>query len=313
MAGYPAQTVFPNENTKATARHLLAARRIAGDDLWSEFRWRCLVSPLDRVAVVGVQHNGLVPAIPLFDNLYSIGQNAVSAFALDTSGGIIVIDSLNNPEEARDILVPNIVGLGLDPERIRYVIVTHGHGDHYGGAKYLQDKYGARVVASAADWSMMEKAQGGSGPFARLVPPRRDIVASDGQMITLGDTVMKLFITPGHTPGTLSLLFPVRDKNVRHMAGLMGGTGGGTESAAIHQQIASLARWQRITRAARVDILLTNHPSHMDATEKQALMRYAGRGTSNPFLVGQARYQRYMKVMSECARVQLARLGESGD
>jgi metallo-beta-lactamase class B len=59
-----------------------------------------------------------------------------------------VIDTLNNPEEARDILVPNMRALGLDPARIKYVVLTHGHGDHWGGAKYLQDTFGARVASA---------------------------------------------------------------------------------------------------------------------------------------------------------------------
>jgi len=311
VADYPSQTAYPPEDRAAVARHLARAYAIAGSDLWSEFRWRCLISPLDPATVWGVQHNGLVPATRLFDNLYSIGQNAVSAYALDTAGGIIVIDSLNNEDEAREILVPNMVALGLDPKRIRYVIVTHGHGDHYGGAKYLQDNYGARIVASAADWQMMEEAQHGTGPFAQLVPPRKDMVAKDGDTISLGDITVRLYITPGHTPGTLSMIFPVFEDGKRHMAGLMGGSGGGRDADAIRQQISSLVRWEDLTRQADVDTMITNHPSHMDATEREVLMRYGATNDTNPFIYGQDRYQRYFEVLTECSRVQLARLGEA--
>ena len=310
---YPSQTSFPHENRQAVAKHLSAARKIAGDDLARDFQWRCLISPLDKKLVFGVQHNGLIPPTRIFDNLYSIGQNAVSAFAITTPAGIIVIDSLNNPAEARDILVPNLKALGLDPAQIRYVVVTHGHGDHWGGAKYLQDTYGAHVVLSGADWDMIEKPGHGGGPFADLVPPRRDIVAKDGDTVTLGGETIRLYVTPGHTPGTLSLIFPVYDHGKRHMAGLMGGTGGGHDSATVHQQIASLERWQKLTEAAGVDVLVTNHPVHMQATEKQAMIRYAMPGDPNPYIYGAQRYQRYMQVQEECSRVQLARMGESGD
>lgn len=310
---YPAQTVYPGEDKAAVARHLAAAQRIAGNDLEAAFKWRCLVSPLDRTTVFGVQHDGLVPATRVFDNLYSVGQNAVSAFALDTSEGIILIDALNNEAEARDIIVPNLVALGLDPKRLRYVVITHGHGDHWGGAKFLQDTYGAKIVASAADWDLMESPQRGGGPFASLVPPKRDVVAKDGDVLTLGGTTVRMHVTPGHTPGVLSLIFPVLDKGKRHMAGLMSGTGGGQAEPSIRQQISSLARWGALTRAAKVDVLVTNHPAHMDANEKQAMMRYAAPGAVNPYIYGAARYQRYMQVMSECSRVQLARLGKPSD
>jgi metallo-beta-lactamase class B len=169
--GYPSQTAYPNEDRAAVSRDLAAARAIAGEDLETAFNWRCLISPLDRDQVMGVQHDGLIPPVRIFDNLYSVGQNAVSAFALDTSEGIIIIDALNNEAEAREIIIPNLITLGLDPARIRYVIVTHGHGDHWGGARYLQDTLGARVAMSAADWNMVESPTHGGGPFASLTPP----------------------------------------------------------------------------------------------------------------------------------------------
>ncbi|UVO55680.1 MBL fold metallo-hydrolase [Sphingomonas sp. SUN039] len=312
-ATYPAQNNFPQEDAKSVARHLAATRQIAGADLEADFNWRCLVSPLDRQLVFGVQHDGLVPATKIFDNFYSVGQNAVSAFALDTPEGIILIDALNNEAEAREIIVPNLVKLGLDPKRIRYVLITHGHGDHWGGAKYLQDIYGAKIVASEADWRMMESPQRGGGPFAGLVPPKRDIVAKDGDTVALGGTSIRLYVTPGHTPGVLSLLFPVFDKGVRHMAGLMGGTGGGQDEASVRQQLVSLARWQALTKATGVDVLVTNHPVHMAANEKQALIRYGATGGRHPYVYGAARYQRYMQVMSGCSRVQLARMGKASD
>ncbi|MDE1918268.1 MAG: MBL fold metallo-hydrolase [Sphingomonadales bacterium] len=311
-AHYPAQASFPHENRAAVARHLAQAKQLAGADLDDAFNWRCFISPLDKRIVAGVQHDGLVPPTRVFDNLYSIGQNAVSAWAIDTSAGIIVIDTLNNADEARDILVPNMRSLGLDPARIRTVLLTHGHGDHWGGAKYLQDTFGARVATSEQDWAMIESPDHGGGPFAHLVPPRRDQVLKDGDVVTLGNTSVKAYVTPGHTPGTLSLIFPVSDHGKRHMAGLMGGTGGGRDSVSAHEQIASLARWQAITRAAGVDVLVTNHPVHMNATEKEAMIRYLP-DAPNPFIYGVEKYQRYMGVMSACSRVQLARLGESGD
>ena len=42
---------------------------------------------------------------------------------------------------------------GLDPAQIKYVIVQHGHFDHFGGAQYLQDKYKARILMAAEDWA----------------------------------------------------------------------------------------------------------------------------------------------------------------
>lgn len=310
---YPRQTEFPKENKAAVSRHLSAARHLAEPDLMPEFNWRCIYSPSDRAGVFAIQHDGLVKPTKVFDQLYSVGQNAVSAWALDTSGGIIVIDALNSPDEARDILVPNMKAVGLDPARIKYVIVTHGHGDHWGGAKYLKDAYGAKVVLSDADWRMLELPDRGGGPFRDLVPPPRDITVKDGDTVTLGKTTVRIAVTPGHTPGALSLMFPVTDKGTPHVVGLMGGSGGGQDSRTWHQQIASLKHWADVTRAAGADAVITNHPTHMAANEKLALINYAMPGDANPFVYGKARFQRFVGVLSECSKVALARMGETGD
>jgi len=63
-------------------------------------------------------------------------------------------------------------------------VISHGHADHSGGAKYLQDRFNARVILAAADWDLLDKSTG--------TRPRRDMVATDGQKLTLGDTTLTL-------------------------------------------------------------------------------------------------------------------------
>jgi len=65
-----------------------------------------------------------------FDNLYFVGADWVSAWAIKTSDGIILIDALNIQAEAAALIEGGMRKLGLDPAQIKYVIVTHGHGDH---------------------------------------------------------------------------------------------------------------------------------------------------------------------------------------
>ena len=134
----------------------------------------------------------------VFDNLYFVGGSQHSSWALVTSEGIIIIDTIY-PYNSEELIVGGLRRLGLDPEDIRYVIISHAHGDHIGGAQMLQERFGARVVMGGPDWDLVERYPN----RYRTMAPRRDIVATDGMQITLGDATVTVWTTPGHTPGTL--------------------------------------------------------------------------------------------------------------
>ena len=144
----------------------------------------------------------------MFDNLYFVGTKIHSAWALTTSDGIIVIDTLFDYAIEPEI-VEGLTTLGLDPRNIKYVLISHAHGDHDQGAALLQSRYGAKVVMGAADWdSTLQRPATAPGGV-----PKRDIaVGPEGTKITLGDTTVDVIATPGHTPGTLSYIFPVKDR-----------------------------------------------------------------------------------------------------
>ena len=109
----------------------------------------------------------------VFDNLYWVGTKVHSSWAIKTSQGIILIDTLYNYASEPEI-VEGLKKLGLDPASIKYVIVTHGHGDHDEGAKLLQDKFGTHVVMGGPDWDSITKANNMAGeacPSATSSPP----------------------------------------------------------------------------------------------------------------------------------------------
>src|SRR5438132_9527355 len=125
--------------------------------------------------------------VKVFDNLYFVGTKEHAAWAVTTSDGIIVIDPLY-AYAVEDEVVGGLKKLGLDPATIRYVLVSHGHADHSGGARFLQEHFGAHVILSAADWDLLERNT------RDPVKPKRDIVATDGQKLTLGDTTLTLYV-----------------------------------------------------------------------------------------------------------------------
>ena len=114
-------------------------------------------------------------------------------------------------------MVGGLKKLGLDPAQIKYVIVSHGHLDHAGGAKFLQERFGSRLIMTAADYDLLDQQ---NPPWK----PKRDMVATDGYKLTLGDTTLTLYVTPGHTEGTISTIIPVKDGGAPHVAAAWGGT-----------------------------------------------------------------------------------------
>ncbi len=152
----------------------------------------------------------------VFDNFYFIGTREHGAWALTTTAGIIVIDALYD-YAVIDAVEAGMKKLGLDPVDMKYLIITHGHGDHHGGTRYLQDKYRPRVVMGARDWDLVARD-------TRSPRPAKDMEATDGQKITLGDATVTLYITPGHTPTTISPVLTVKDNGVPHVAVQWGGT-----------------------------------------------------------------------------------------
>ncbi len=248
-----------------------------------------------------------VEARPAFDNLYFVGLPGVSCWAVKTSEGIILIDALNNAKEAEDTIIPGLKHVGLDPAQIKYVLVTHAHGDHYGGAQYLVDRFKARVVMSEVDWKQLEGPLQFNSPNWSA-PPKRDIAIKDGDKLTLGDTTIILYVTPGHTPGTISPILPVVDNGRNHYAAMWGGTAFNFQRipANFRRYADSADRFSKIVAKSGADVLLSNHPNVDSSLIKLDALKTRRAGQPNPFVVGVETVQRYLEVVGECAKAHLA-------
>lgn len=252
--------------------------------------------------------------VKVFDNLYWVGQTEYSAWAVTTSEGIIIVDAIYD-YSVEDEIVNGLKKLGLDPARIKYVIVSHGHADHAGGAKYLQDHFGARVILSAADWDLLDRDTG-SWP-----KPKRDMVATDGQRLTLGDTTLTLYLTPGHTLGTISTLIPVKDNGTPHLVAEWGGTLFNwltNRRAYITPQTPdrfwfetynnSARRFRDIVSKAGADVLISNHTNYDRSKSNLPVAAKRKPGDPNPYVIGTDAVQRYLTVAEQCANAGLLRL-----
>jgi len=288
--------------------HIHNAKLLAADDLAGRNLADCSLPPQSAAPE---SKPIAAPPSKVFDQLYYLGTNIVASWALVTSNGIIQIDTLDNAEEAERIIVGGYRKLGLDPAQMKYIVLTHGHDDHFGGAKYLQDRYHPRVLLSAADWDMVAKTRqrANFGP-----PPARDLEITDGQKLTLGGTTLTFYLTPGHTPGTISFLVPVTDHGKAHLLSFWGGSAlprtlesGGEPGRAdsgllIYKQ--SLEHFINIGEDAGADGYIANHP-YRDQTfadrkdDKIARNQARKAGDPSPW-IGRSEYIRYMLISLEC-------------
>jgi len=238
----------------------------------------------------------------VFDNFYFVGTKIHSAWALTSSEGIILIDTLYD-YTVDEAIVDGLKKVGLDPAQVKYVIISHAHGDHVGGAKIMQERFGSRVIMGGPDWQYIEDS-------VHRFPngkPKRDIAATDGQKVTVGDASVTIVTTPGHTPGTLSFVFEVKDKGKPLTVAYSGGTAFNFPNTVEHFDIyiASQRKMAEAADKAGATILISNHSEFDNAVTKVKMMAARKADEPHPFELGRETVARYFKVTDECA--QLAR------
>lgn len=293
--------------------HVDAAKKAAGTE-YGAFLNLCNPAPVSRPAAGSIDLRALIarPAPPpgaAFDNLVYVGAAWVSAWALKTSDGLLLIDALNTVEEVDRLVIGGLRTLALDPTSIKTVLVTHGHGDHYGGADRVRDVAAAsnpRVVMSDIDWAMTATQLEFSSPIWPAPPkrnPQRDLAVKDGDVFRQGDTAVTMYVTPGHTLGTLSPVFEVRAGDRRWKALLWGGTSFnfGRDFQRLDGYIAAAERMRDVARAQNIEVLLSNHPANDQTATRLAQMK-ATPGMANPFVIGAEGVARTLTVAAECAK-----------
>jgi metallo-beta-lactamase class B len=245
----------------------------------------------------------------VFDNLYWLGTRQHSSWALQTSAGIIIIDT-NFAWATQPEIIDGLKTLGLDPKQIKYVIISHAHGDHDQGAGELQKQFGAKVVMGTADW---ESTLARPATAAGGVPTRDIAVDAAGHKLTLGDTTVQIVATPGHTPGTLSYVFPVKDQGRTVMVAYSGGTltgAFGSNGARWDEYIESQRKIAKVAAEAGASVMLSNHSEYDNAYTKARLIAAKREpGENHPFIGGAESVQRYFTVMTECAMASKLRAG----
>ena len=183
----------------------------------------CRIGPRSRETQIQIME-----PFKVFDNLYHVGPCYVSSWVLITPAGDILFDTAQEPFV--DMIEANIKKIGVNPRDIKYIVINHGHVDHFGGAKRLQEFTGARVAATPEDWKMIEAFAGKPNTRDNGKPtevPKRDMEVREGDHLDLGDQHLIIHTAPGHTPGNLFVEGLMLKDGGQTYRGVWGGGGGG--------------------------------------------------------------------------------------
>ena len=246
--------------------------------------------------------NGYVEPFRMFDNVYYVGDKWVSSYAVETSSGLIIIDTLDFPYSK---WIPiNLEKLGLNDKKVTHIFVTHGHSDHVGGAKFLQSLYGSKVIMSENALELTKEQSLKSKGKKKFLPPAVESFAEDSSNIVVGDTEFKFYITPGHTEGDLSIDFFVEDKGKRYRAFVVGGHGTNFQKPGLAKQfMASMARIKNLAvESPAVTVNLSNHPHKNNLFENRE--KNMKEVSSNPFISKEG-FFRFIEQQSDLAKAKL--------
>jgi metallo-beta-lactamase class B len=239
-----------------------------------------------------------VEPFQVFDNLYYVGAKWVSAWLLESDQGLILFDALYG--DLTDIAIDGIRQLGFDPDDVRYVIVSHAHYDHVGGARRFQEEFGAVVMMTETDWNMTDEP----AIYQEYPKPIRHLSASDGSTLNLGRTRLQFMETPGHTPGVLSTRFTVYDNGYPHDAFLFGGVG--LNFSGVERTEMYINSVQRLMQIEGIEVNIPNHADSGEVFERYAMLQDRLDGDPHPFVDPES-WDAWLDILMKNAQAKLGR------
>ena len=224
----------------------------------------------------------------VIENVYFVGTDWVSSFLLDTSAGLVLIDCAM--QETWYLILDNIRALGFDPHDIRKLLLTHGHFDHCGAARAVQEMSGCETWISEHEAFFFTERRDLIN-FEETVPEFRiDHYYDYENVIDCGNIQIRPVLCPGHTPGTTSLFFDIQHEGRALTCAIHGGLG----ASVLTKAMLTASRLPLETREIycrsidrvvdeKVDIVLPSHAAHPKDYDFYAIAD-ADDGSGNGFI-----------------------------
>lgn len=244
----------------------------------------------------------------IFDDLLIISQKETSCFVLKTTEGLIVIDAIWPDKKAFNAIIRAVKKVGWNPETIKKLILTHGHVDHTGCGKWFVEKYQTETYLSKIDDIFWQEHPTKPNRPETWKDYKINVYIQDGDCITLGDKSIYVYGTPGHTPGGLSYIFPVRENGEMHMAALWGGTTPPWSKDGVKQYLQSLDYFVKEAKNKKVDVALSNHTAIDNGLERIEYSRKRMAYMPNIYIIGQNGFQKFCQVFRTLSYDMLNRL-----
>lgn len=243
-----------------------------------------------------------VPLTQIFDDVWIVGSRYVAQYLIKTPDGFVMVDAGNNAAEVQTYNLPALQSLGLSASYpLKEIFLTHGHGDHDGGAQWLLDNLKARSWLGSADATANKS----------YAPKLIDSKNLSPQQVSIGGKEFTVLATPGHTQGSTSAVLTVKD-NGRDVRVLINGGQSMTSSVPeVAQYLDSIERTYAMASALNVEGVMTPH-IYWDGTVKKVDDIIAkGRANPSQFIFGKEGVLRQLAVARECSASWLTRLDAS--
>lgn len=248
------------------------------------------------------QESRYVRPFQLYGNVWYVGDSWVCVHLVDTGDGLLLIDSGNCGATA--MLVNAIWEAGFNPSDVKWIIHSHGHVDHIGGANFFRRMFGTKLYLGEPDARMFRER-----PELAVIHESRDDTdelfvpdyeIKDGDVLAFGGTTMTFYLVPGHTDGCIAIFFDADGPEGVKRCGYYGGFGfntlqkdhlieaGDPEFRTRRTYLDSLAK----VRDQKVEVFLANHCVNNDTLGRRALQQKTPDGP-NPF-IDSALWGRYL-------------------